>query len=386
MADNSTILTSFNSSTSSIDNEVYMDNTFKTGLVPGEYDNYQENLDGSDLKLPTSVNFVALRETVLAEAPFVKRHNKAFWKKWIDSKQFINVLAASQLFISDCLGDTGILDLKKIRDISEVNHNISAMSINIAELILLSKPKYGNSQDTLFLRLPEIICFMTVSCLQSSIPKFSRIFNAVKFREVLLDWLVEMFGGMCITDTRKDKEWIFNEAVETTILVIDSATKDIATDHNEKDDDSPSKRYAHLSSAVSKYSMEHSPIMDVYLNMGRSRSSPHVCLTPMKTYLSSQPLKPINTMRPESLIMQGAYRERKVLPEQYKRNIKNTLLVQKELTAAHQLQKKLLMRDMKKLKEIHRIKLKVLSNNEASPGELLTMAKALNTGLIKEGK
>ena len=45
-----------------------------------------------------------------------------------------------------------------------------------------------------------------------------------------------------------------------------------------------------------------------------------------------------------------------------------------------------LKRDMKKLKEIHRIRLDVLtSSREATPAELLVLAKALNTGLIKDG-
>lgn len=369
--------------------ELYPDETFKTGLVPGEYEEYEAGVDRNDLKLPNSVNFVALRETVLAEAPFVKRHNKAFWKKWIDSKQFINILAASQQFIADSLGDTGILNLAKIRNIAD-NKTVASMSMNVAELILLSKPKYGNSQDTLFLRLPEMICFMTVSCLQSSIPKFARIFNSVKFREVLLDWLVEVLGGMRITDTKKDKEWIFAEAVETTIIILDpdkarSIDMDAANKEAESPKiDSPEKKYTHLSGAVSKYSLEHSPIMDVYLNLGRSSSGPHVCATPVKTYLSNQPLKPINTIRPNALIMQGAYRERKVLPEAYRKNIKDTLTVQKNLSTTHAKAKTSLQRDMKKLKEIHRIKLNMISNIEASPTELLTMAKALNTGLIKE--
>jgi len=49
------------------------------------------------------VNFVALRETVLAEATFINPNNKSFWKKWIDSPQFNAILAALVIQAMDCL-------------------------------------------------------------------------------------------------------------------------------------------------------------------------------------------------------------------------------------------------------------------------------------------
>jgi hypothetical protein len=76
-------------------------------------------------------------------------------------------------------------------------------------------------------------------------------------------------------------------------------------DDNSQGPNSPPADFSHLSAATSKYRLEHSPIMDVYLNLGRDRNMPHVCKTPMKTYLSNKPLKPISTMsRSGSMIMQ----------------------------------------------------------------------------------
>jgi hypothetical protein len=89
------------------------DTTFKTGLSFPEREDDNLTFASSSVKsrssevnvrLPGSINFVALRETVLAEAPFIKRSNKAFWKKWIDSPQFYNILASVQHFIADSFG------------------------------------------------------------------------------------------------------------------------------------------------------------------------------------------------------------------------------------------------------------------------------------------
>jgi hypothetical protein len=63
-----------------MDDFKFIDDTFQTGI---------DSVVASDedaLRLPDVVNFVALRETCLSEAPFVSRSNRKFWKKWMDSR------------------------------------------------------------------------------------------------------------------------------------------------------------------------------------------------------------------------------------------------------------------------------------------------------------
>ena len=375
---------------------VYYDENRKVSSI---HDDYLRE----ELRLPSSINFLALRETVLAEAPFVKRNNRGFWKKWIETIQFRNILAASQSYIADKLGNAGVLNVDDLNNIHD-DPLIEQLSVNVSQLILLSKPKFGSAQDILFLRLPEILCFMIIPCLHANLPSFSRIFNSVKFREIILDWISELVGGLRIADSKKDKDWIFADAVDTVIMTesnpIDTMAMTLAsrtlgtvfTEDNDADshsakasksqkivEKSSAAVLSNLSSAISKFSLEHSPIMDLYLNLGRDKNSAHVCGTSMKAYLSHQPLKPLTTMKLDKLLIQGAYRERKVRMEQYKSTIKNTLESQKNIKNKFEANNKSLQKDLRKIKEIHRIKLKIVNNEEPTAHELLIMAKAEKT-------
>ena len=86
--------------------------TFKTGLdssdSPRAPFSPRAASPSSELRLPPEVNFVALRETLLSEAPFVKRANRNFWKKWIDSKQYYNVLSSTLMIVADAVADNEI--------------------------------------------------------------------------------------------------------------------------------------------------------------------------------------------------------------------------------------------------------------------------------------
>jgi hypothetical protein len=76
-----------------------------------------KNVLDSEVRLPITVNLVALRETLFVEAPFVNKNNKAFWRKMIDGKHFSGILAASYNFILVCITDNGSVELDKLNDI-----------------------------------------------------------------------------------------------------------------------------------------------------------------------------------------------------------------------------------------------------------------------------
>jgi hypothetical protein len=86
----------------------YIDDTFQTGIdsnVPLEED---------ALRLPDVVNFVALRETCLSEAPFVSRSSRRFWKKWMDSSHYITILCSTLKILSGTINDVGSVDARAL--------------------------------------------------------------------------------------------------------------------------------------------------------------------------------------------------------------------------------------------------------------------------------
>ena len=82
---------------------------------------YRSNAQDHEVRLPITVNLVALRETLFVEAPFVNKKNKAFWRKMLDGKHFSTILAAAYNFISVCITESGNILMDKLNDI----HNSS---------------------------------------------------------------------------------------------------------------------------------------------------------------------------------------------------------------------------------------------------------------------
>lgn len=185
-----------------------------------------------DLKLPNVVNFVALRETFLSEAPFIKRNNRGYWKRWIDSKQYINMLAASLRIICDAITDTGSILMQRLYQIDDSNDFIVKMAMCLSEMLVMDRLKPSRSMDNFTYRLPELLVYMIINAMQSLAPKLSRIFFSVKFREVLLDWLNELIGGVRITTSRFDKEWLFKDANDVAVVVLNGNSTTNNTNNN----------------------------------------------------------------------------------------------------------------------------------------------------------
>lgn len=172
-------------------------------------------------KLPPVVNFVALRETFLSEAPFVKRTNRMFWKKWIDSKQYSNSLALCLRFITGCISDNGSVNIGKLYQVDN-NLLIDRLSSNISEMLTLERDylHHSSAHDILFSRLPEVLAYMIINSLLTSLPKLARVYYSGQFRELLLDWLNEIVGGIRITNPRKDREWLFTDATDMGVALV----------------------------------------------------------------------------------------------------------------------------------------------------------------------
>lgn len=74
-------------------------------------------INPDDIKLPNGINFVALRETFLSEAPFVKHFNRIFWKKWVDTRQFQVILSQFLSLVLECVNEEGVFNVKQLYSI-----------------------------------------------------------------------------------------------------------------------------------------------------------------------------------------------------------------------------------------------------------------------------
>eukprot|EP01031_Cornospumella_fuschlensis_P026445 gene26445-31960_t len=222
------------STRSSLNSEPEVNETFKTGIefptihIPSPtFRTIGPPTTGDQelYKLPPVVNFVALRETFLSEAPFVKRTNRAFWKKWIDSKQYTQSFAVLLRYITNCINDNGAINVGRLYDVED-NILIDKLSSNVAEMLTLERDylRPSAAHDILFSRLPEVFAYMIINSLLSTLPKLARVYYSGQFRELLLDWLSELIGGVRLTHPRTDRDWLFHDANDIGIVLVNQGS------------------------------------------------------------------------------------------------------------------------------------------------------------------
>ena len=395
----------------------YKDATFQTGI-----DSYVAQ-DDSTLRLPDVVNFVALRETCLSEAPFVNRSNRKFWKKWMDSDQYITILCATLKILTDCINDTGNIDAKGLYDLKG-NPLMQQMSMCIAEMLVKDRKKNSRAHDNLFLRLPELLCYMLLNSLHSCNPRQSRIFNSIQFRELLLDWLSELIGGIRLTNCQSDRKWLFIDTIESPITVQNAefltslVPKRINQElfgikkKNMQNSLSMSNLHAHTSTlpllnnttttnnnqtllgtnnpayhtnnseinpdpvhksgldsstkggSTCHFSIGNSPLVDIYMNLGRSvETHPYTCAHPVKVLLTTLPNRPLTSMNPNSLLKAGGYREKKLPSQQFHDILKTSTMNRKTILKQLDIQNKSYQKDMHRADKILQLQYTLIERN-----------------------
>ena len=227
----------------------------------------------SVLELPTAVNFIALRESLLSEAPFVTSKNKYFWRRCVNSKCFQNILCSTFYFINGCIEENSVLNLKRMNEVKSFSSLTATMASNVAEIIYSMKLK---DRDVLFSRLPEVLGFMVVNVLLASCPTHYRLFNSVTFREILLDWCSEILCGIRFSNPHNEREWFFADTTQSQIQTIPL---------------NPFPKNVHKElGTMSKVSIELTPLIQIYLsNLERTEK-------PIKMTLSQLPNRPLTTL------------------------------------------------------------------------------------------
>ena len=353
--------------------EAFMDTKDMTGTFPTEveFDATQDKTAqleefkkaaSVDYRLPSSVNYIALRESLLSEAPFVTKTNKLFWRKMVDDSHYQNVLAASYRHVLGCISDIGNVNVDRLLDM-DLSHYTEVMSTNIAEMIFTVKM---HDRDLFFAKLPEITSFMIIEALHTSTPKHYRVYNSVRFREILLDWTSELLMGIRLSNCKANREWLFSNAQESNIMTSSTSTVKFPPLQTSQ------------TAATSLFSMEHSPLVRMY--MGRD---PHKQPTSgglgYKVALSHSRDRPLTVMNDYALLRLGKTYNRKCDMRQVHKTLKETISKKKNIMKEYTANKDNLNADLRKLKESYHTHIDHLSNKKVTKAKLLQAIQANNS-------
>lgn len=316
--------------------------------------------------LPNVVNVVALRETLLSDAPFITRGNKSFWRKMLDTRQYLDLIAAAFNYVASVINESGAVDVNKLRGREFLDSlHMRTMATSLCEMIYNHKT---SERDLFFPKMSETMTFMIISSLHTAQPRHHRLFNSRKFRELILDWTSELVTGVRPCNTSAGKEWILADATETPVHFIDTFAskieakrtkrlKDIKMQEDEKellqksttmskskslnalsfaddDDNNPngiggknsssasisesssgfSKKTAIIEQSSSRafFLLNNSPLVTTYIDMHTSPSEMprQLSTNALKITLSHLPNRPLITLNPEvGVIKDGKSRD-----------------------------------------------------------------------------
>jgi hypothetical protein len=281
-----------------------------TGVDFDEKQGQIEDLNTANLySIPRSVNYIALRESLLSEAPFVKKGSKGMWRRMIDSKSFSNMLGCVYSMLNRSISDGGSLNVDRLRDLE--NAELPVMGKNFSDMFYTFSRL---ERDAYMPKLPEVMTYMVVNCLHNGEPKHYRMYNSVRFREILLDHLSELYGGIRLTDCTVGRHWLFHECMDVPIFMTSRDTK------KAKD--------PVVSSASSRYPLQISPL--VSRSMGKHLSQLYSDNLGVTMTLGHLPDRQLMTL-PES---PTSKHKRKIGKPRYK--VSHTGLVQKTLNESRE--------------------------------------------------
>jgi len=327
------------------------------------------------LRLPHGFNVVAVRETLLAEAPFVNRGNKQFWRRMMDNDQFICMITTGFHHVVECIMDSGMVDLEKFCDTSSHSELLDEMGNSLAEIFF----SFTREERDVFLpKLPELLCFVWVNALQAALPRHQRVFNSFRFREIILDWSTELLGGIRSMNVRAGREWFFQDAVEMPVMTTGSGSifQAAVTDAL-----AVRKTVLPLNSVGCRYNLDHSPLVARYID----KNGPSVAASTAKNILhvtmTHDPGRPLLSLQ-KGLDKTVRFRERRVDAESVNDYRKEAAQKRVALLKEYNRSKNILQEDIGKLRTGMRAAIAMLKSGKAA-GKSDTkalLASALVTG------
>jgi hypothetical protein len=264
--------------------------TFKTGLnLETVYDegkpliskqsstaNNDEHIISQLSRLPHTVNMLTLKEMFLSDAPFVSRLNRSFWKKWMDTKAYGYILSSLYFIVSGAISENGTVNIDAFYDMSYSPVCNNFLAKQLVALFILENVKVFE-RDRFFSRLPEILCYMVINALATTTPKHHRIYSSFKFREILLDFMLELICGMKPVHIQINREWLFVDSMDTSIFLVTrrpsllQSTMSSKITQQDATNNLSDKEYKNVRSW---YSIEHSPLITSFLGLRNQNLAP----------------------------------------------------------------------------------------------------------------
>ena len=325
------------------------------------------------LKMPNGYDVVAVRESLLSEAPFVSRGNKAFWRRMMDTPQFDQVLKCTYHHVLGCISDTGIVHEEKLVDIHE-STLVESMSNNFADIY------FGTSRherDIFLPKVPELLCYMVLNALQAALPKHHRLYTSIHFREILIDWSAELFGGLRQSHPQTGREWFFAECSEGRLVTTNRPSK--FTQALDATRNRAKSQYP-LNSIGSSYALDHSPLIEMYIQ--RNNRSSKLVKNRLRVTWSHFPDRPLTNLQP-GLMKSVRFRERMTDDSEIKQVMRRSNSMRRTIMTEFDVSTASYTRDMHRMKEALKTNLRVLSHVKVSrKKEYEAMAATANVGTI----
>jgi hypothetical protein len=327
------------------------------------------------LKLPNGYDVVAIRESLLSVAPFVSRGNKGFWRRMMGNSNFESMLTCTYHHVLQCISDAGVVHEERLVNIHD-SPLIEAISNNFADIYFGSS---RSERDIFIPKLAELLCYMIISALQAAAPKHQRMYMSNQFRELLIDWGTEMFGGLRQSQTRLGREWIFQDCADVRLVTTSKPCQFTSTLDAKAQSRAKTARYP-MSSVGSCYLLDHSPLIDMYIQ--RNNKSCNLIKNKLRVTLSHFPSRPLTTLQP-GLLQPVRFRERKTDHKEIRQVMRRSNSMRRTILSEFDTTKADYGRDMQRLKESLKTSMRVLNNVQVTRKEAYEarLAATIGTGI-----
>ena len=284
----------------------------------------------------------------------------------MDSPQFEAMLTCYYHHIIGCISDTGIVHEEKMVDIHE-SPLVESISNNFADVFFGAS---RHERDLFIPKLPELLCYMAINALQAAQPKHQRLYTSIQFREILIDWGSEMFAGVRQSHTKVGKEWIFADCNEMRLVT--TSRPSIFTQAMDTQAMRAKSHYP-LNSIGSSYLLDHCPLIEMYIQ--RNNKSCNLIKNKLRVTLSHFPSRPLTTLQP-GLLKSVRFRERKTDDKEIRQAIKRSNSMRRSIMTEFDGSNASYSKDMHRMKEALKTKLRVLANVKVSRKQEYAAAKA----------
>lgn len=232
-------------------------------------------------KLPKSINILVLCNKLYQNAPFLISSGMKIntWNHFMNSIEFIKLLTLTYNLMSTCIGNNGTIYLNQLYDNINNIHYMKEFSDCIT-FFYINRMK-NHCIKLLLDNLPEILTYLSIHSLQLSYSKHFRTISSYRFHDIFLSFFIEYFTGYKPYNIRYQCEWIYHDAIETSILVVGGNNNtyiDINNQSNIIDEENINNQYHQLliqsmkQYTKSKYSFNNSPLITRFLQNNKNIS------------------------------------------------------------------------------------------------------------------